>query len=113
MNSGSPKLTMAPSSTFSVANSILKKPLQPPFEDEIVLRTVVAAPQDPEREKTTEIRELVVYVAPNVNGGLSQEISELLHQGIKVDDDNEPAPENAQTSTPETQTIGKWVTPTI
>ena len=58
------------------------------------------------------LRELVAYVALNV-GGLSQEISELRHHGIKVGDDNEPAPENAQPSTPATHTIGQWVTPTI
>ena len=52
-------------------------------------------------------------VAPNVNGGLSQEIAELRQQGIKVDDDNETAPENAQSSAPATQTIGKWVTPNL
>ena len=51
--------------------------------------------------------------ATNVNGGLSQEIAELRQQGIKVDNNNEPAPDNAHTSAPVTQTIGQWVTPTI
>ena len=73
----------------------------------------MAAPQGPEREQTTALRESVGHVALNVNGGLSQEIAELCHQGIKVDDDNETAPENAQLSAPATQTIGQWVTSTI
>ena len=58
------------------------------------------------------LRELVAYVALNV-GGLSQEIAELRHQGIEVDNSNEPAPENAQPTAPAAQTIGQWVTPTI
>ena len=74
--------------------------------------TVVADHQDLERERITVLRELVTYVAPNF-GGLSQEIVELCHQGIDVDDDNETAPQNAQPSAPATQTIGRWVTPTI
>ena len=35
--------------------------------------TVVATTQYPDCEKTTTLRELVVDVTPNVNGGLSQE----------------------------------------
>ena len=77
------------------------------FKDEIVVMTVVAASQDPEHERTMVLRELVPDVAPNVNRGILQEIAELRQQGIKVDDDNEPAPENAQLSAPATQTIGK------
>ena len=73
---------------------------------------VLDAHQDREREQTMALRESVTYVAPNI-GGLSQEIVELRHQGIEVDDDNEPAPENGHISAPETQTIGQWVTPTI
>ena len=38
-----------------------------PFEDEIVVRTVVDAPQDPDCERTTALRESVADVAPNVN----------------------------------------------
>ena len=72
----------------------------------------VAAHQDPECEQTTALRESVADVAPNV-GGLLHEIAELRHQGIEVDNENEPAPENAQPIPPETQTIGQWVTPTI
>ena len=30
-----------------------------------------------------------------------------------MDDNNDPAPENNQTSAPATQTIGQWVPPTI
>ena len=82
------------------------------FKDEIVVMTVVAAHQDPERKQTTALRELVTDVTPNV-GGLSQDIVELRHQGIEVDNDNEPAPDNAQPNVPATQTIGQWITPTI
>ena len=83
------------------------------FEDEIVVRTVVAAPQDAESEQTTALRESVADVALNVNGGISKEIAELRHQGIEVDKHNETAPDNAQPSAPATQTIGQWATPTI
>ena len=74
--------------------------------------TVVAAHQDPEREQSTELRESVADVAPNV-GGLLQEIAELRHKGIEVDEDNDPAPENAQPSVPATHMIGQWVILTI
>ena len=84
-----------------------------PSEDGIVVRTVVAAPQDLKRKRTTALRELVADVTPNVNRGILQEIAELRQQGIKVGDDNEPAPENDQLSAPATQTIGQWVTQTI
>ena len=73
-----------------------------PFEDEIVVRTVVADPQDLEREQTMALRELVAHVAPNVNKGLLQEIAELRQQEIDVDKKSEPAPENAQPSAPVT-----------
>ena len=76
------------------------------FEDEIVVMKVLAAHQDPECERTTALRESVADVVPNV-GGLSQEISELPHQGIEVDDDKEPSPENKQPSAPVTQSIGQ------
>ena len=72
----------------------------------------VADNQDPEHEQTTVLCELVAGAAPNV-WGLSQEVSELRHQGIEVDDNNEPAPDNAHPNALATQTIGKWVTPTI
>ena len=42
--------------------------------DVIVLMTVVADHQDPERERTTALRESVADAAPNV-GGLLQEIA--------------------------------------
>ena len=108
-NVGSPKLT-EPSSTFG--NFKIEEAPSITSEDEIVVVTVVAAHQYPEREQSTMLRDSVADVAPKV-GGFSQEIAELRHQGIDVDDDNEPSPENAQPSVPETQTIGQWVTPTI
>ena len=82
------------------------------FEDEIVVMAVVDAHQDPERKRTMALRDSVADVAPNV-GGLLQEIAELLHQFIEVEDDNDLAPENARPIAPATQIIGQWVTPTI
>ena len=73
---------------------------------------VVAVHQELERERTMALHESVPDVALNV-GGLSQEIAELRHQGIEVDDKNEPAPENAQPNAPVTQTNGQWLKPTI
>ena len=94
-------------------NFNIEKSPSTPFEDEIVVRTVVAAPQDPERGQTTALRESFADVSPNVNGGILQEIIEIRKQGIDEDDDNDPAPENNQKSAPATYTIDQWVTPTI
>ena len=74
--------------------------------------TVVDSHKEPERERTTALHELVADVALNF-GGLSQEIVEIRHQGIKLEEDNDPAPEKAHPNAPATQTIGQWVTPTI
>ena len=52
----------------------------------------MASPQDPERKRTTALCESVADAVLNVNGGPLQEILEMRHQGIEVDDDNEPAP---------------------
>ena len=52
-----PKIRTEPYSTFAAATSKSKKPLQPHFVDELVVMTVVAAHQDPERERTTALRE--------------------------------------------------------
>ena len=52
---------------------------------------VVASHQDPELERTTALIESVTDVALTVEGIL-QEISELRHQRIEVDNDNGPAP---------------------
>ena len=43
-----------------------------PFEDEIVVRTVVADPQDPERERTMALCESVADVALNFIRGILQ-----------------------------------------
>ena len=45
---------------------------------------------------------------------MSEEIAELRQQGIEVDDDNEPAPENASPPAAASMfTVGTWVTPTV
>ena len=41
------------------------------------------------------------------------EVAELRQQGIEVDDDNEPAPENAQPEAAPTSQVGDWVTPNV
>ena len=52
-------------------------------------------------------------VAPNIRGVLAEEIAELRQQGIKVDGDNESAPENAQPTPNSTSPVLRpWVTPT-
>ena len=38
-------------------------------------------------------------VALNIRGVIAEEIAELKQQGVEVDDDNEPAPKNAQPTT--------------
>ena len=73
----------------------------------------MSAPQDPERERTTALHESVADAVPNINEGISQEIAELRHRVIEMDDENDPDPKNAHPSTPANQTIGQWVTPTI
>ena len=42
-----------------------------------------------------------------------KKFAELCQKGIEAEDENEPAPDNAHPSAPETQTIGEWVTPII
>ena len=86
-----------------------------PFEDEAVVTTSVTLPtaQDGERERVAALRTAGDDVLSNIRGAAAQEVAELRQQGIEVDDDNEPAPENAQPSAPATATVGQWVTPTI
>ena len=54
-------------------------------------------------------------MATNVRGAIAQqqEIAELRQQGIEVDDDNAPTPENAEPSPATAVSIGEWITPTI
>ena len=84
------------------------------FDDEVVVSAQIA-PQAtwPVTVATAGDRLLVHDVAPNIRGVLTEEIAELRQQGIEVDDDNKPAPENAQ-PTPNTPVpvAGSWVTPT-
>eukprot|EP00957_Ditylum_brightwellii_P160220 12197588-Ditylum_brightwellii.AAC.1 len=50
-----------------------------------------------------------------VQGGgglLVEEIAELCQQGIEVDNNNEPAPENAVPPVAAMFSVGTWVTPT-
>ena len=86
-----------------------------PFEDEAVVTVPVTLPtvQDGERERVAALQTAGDDVLPNIRGAVAQEVAELQQQGIEVDDDNEPAPKNAQPSAPAIATVGQWVTPTI
>lgn len=80
-----------------------------PFEDELVAN----APPPRARtaaEEHTAIRASFSNVA---RSELAQEVAELRQQGIEVDDDNEPAPENAQPTPQTTAQVGEWITPTV
>ena len=65
-----------------------------PFDDEVV----VLAPQEtgPVTVATAGDRLSVHDVAPNIHGVLAEEIADLRQQGVEVDDDNKPVPENSQ-----------------
>ena len=67
-----------------------------PFDDEVVVIAQIA-PQEtgPVTVATAGDRLSVHNVAPNICGVLAEEIAELRQQGIEVNDDNDPAPENA------------------
>ena len=79
-----------------------------PFEDEAVMSAPVTLPtaQDGERERVTALQTSGDDVLPNIRGAVAQEVAEPRQQGIEVDDNIEPAPENAQPSAPATATIG-------
>ena len=77
-----------------------------------------AAAVPPVPDNTRE-RQSSNNVTSNIEGGLSraatrEEIEELRRQGITVDDDNEPAPENAQPPVPQGPDAppGNWEKPT-
>jgi hypothetical protein len=80
------------------------------FEDELVVAAPVVVPA---RQDVTNQRSSVDDVSPNVHSDLVNEIDELRQQGIEVDDDNEPAPENAEPPPQATIPVGEWITPTI
>ena len=44
---------------------------------------------------------------------MAEEIAELCQQGIEVDDNNKPAPENAVPPVAAMFSVGTWVTPTV
>ena len=72
-----------------------------------------ASPSDlEEAERVEELRTAEVDVASNI-GPAAQDIAELHQQGIEVDDDNNPAPENTRPSNPAAANGGgEWVNPT-
>ena len=79
-----------------------------PFPDEINAHVSTTTPTDPSEEAA--LRASTTNVTPNITRA---EIDELRQQGIEVDDDNEPAPENAIPEPPATTQVGEWITPII
>ena len=77
-----------------------------PFEDKLALTPVVHVPRegDEERERVAALRADEGDIVPNVHGTFAEDIAELRREGVEVDDDNEPAPENAQ-ATPAPATL--------
>jgi hypothetical protein len=90
-----------------------------PFEDELTLTPVLRVPTESaeERARVAALRLDEGDITPNVRGAfVAEDIAELRREGIEVDDDNEPAPENAQPTPAAPATlfsVGEWVTPTI
>ena len=83
-----------------------------PFEDE---QAPTAPPPEPAEQTLEEIalRVSTEDERRNFRSVLAEDIAELRQQGIEVDDDNEPAPENAEPRPQATGDVGEWVTPTI
>ena len=86
-------------STFHIVKKNFKVDVSPPevFESESVTRNntrATAAATAPNLERATHRNAI-----PNVDGGRYMEdelgIEDLVRQGIQVDDDNQPAPENS------------------
>ena len=77
-----------------------------PFEDEVV--QTVAGPPRAAVDPNANARSSTTNVAANVE--LTEDIAALRRQGITVDDDNEPAPENAVPQPAASGQVGEWVT---
>ena len=85
-----------------------------PFDDERGTSTLPApstTAQNAEKARVAALRTADSDVSSNI-GALQQEIAELRQQGIEVDDDNEPAPENASPTTSRID-VGSWIIPLI
>ena len=80
------------------------------FEDKLAVTAPVVVPAT---QDVTNQHSSVDDVSPNVHSNLVNEIDELCQQGIVVDDDNEPAPENAKPPPQATIPVGEWMTSTI
>ena len=92
---------MAPSSTSSRGTSELTRHLRSPSQ---VRHPCKLVPLRPVTRSTQIVRPLVI-LQQTLKGGLlrvvaREEIEQLRQQGITVDDDNEPAPENARPPVP-------------
>ena len=96
------KVSVAPSTPFP-DESIPNTPLPLPFAARAALQ---------EQRALRALRSDVGNVSPNIRFDLSTELQELRQQRVEVDDDNDPAPENAEPSSQSNEDIGEWVTPT-
>ena len=98
-----------------VGNFKVEEAPSTPFPDEVTAAPARVAP--PTRNEEGRIVDIALRTShtdvPSNISGLAEEIAELRQQGIQVDDDNEPAPENAQPAAPSTSTVGEWITPTV
>lgn len=103
-----------PHRTFYIACSNFKVEESPttPFPDELALsRNAPAGSTAEEQNRDRVLRTDAGNVARNIND--TTEIEELRQQGITVDDDNDPAPENAVPQAAGQPDVGVWITPTI
>ena len=81
-----------------------------PFEDEVT--TAQATGPTPEQDEQANLRAATEDFAGNISAR-AQEVAELRQEGITVDDDNEPAQENAQRPDPSESAVGQWCIPTV
>ena len=66
------------------------------------MTTVLHVPTESEGERVrvAALRLDTRDVEPNVSDAGLENVVQLWHEGIEVNDDNQPAPENVQTATP-------------
>ena len=87
-----------------------------PFADEVEA-PIAATPTPPAAaavDPNAAARASTANVTNNLrtDAGVAEDIAELRRQGIEVDDDSEPAPENAIQLPSSADQVGEWVTPT-
>ena len=98
--------------TFYIVKKNFKVEVAPPQAFESELATPTPASAAPPSDGSNVDRASDRNVISNVEGGREMDIEDLTRQGIEVDDDNQPAPEN---SAPDAgpPPLGTWEKPTI